>query len=154
MRLSIFFLLTFILLSSVACQTRTRSQSLELDENADPAKIILPDKATSPAVISLLNQAKRASNAKQYSKSEVLLERALRIEPRNATLWHYLAKLRLHQGQLDEAAGFAGRSNTMIRNDDKLRAENWKIIAHVRQQQGDANAAGKARLQVERLLRR
>ena len=71
-------------------------------------------------------------------------ERALDIEPENAWLWHRLAQVRLQQGRLDQAASFAAKSNTLAVSDPRLSAENWGLIASVRQQQGDLAGAREA----------
>jgi cytochrome c-type biogenesis protein CcmH/NrfG len=65
------------------------------------------------------------------------LERALRIEPRNPALWQDLAKLRLEQGQYQQAEGLAARSNAWVGDDKTLRAENWRIIGQARLKRGD-----------------
>ena len=77
-------------------------------------------------------------------KAEARLERALRIEPRNAALWYYMAKLRLHQGQYSQAAGLAAKSNSLDKGDRILQADNWRIIAHARYQNGDIAGAQRA----------
>ena len=40
------------------------------------------------------------------------LERALRIEPRNPSLWHELAGVRLLEGHYEQADSLAQRSNS------------------------------------------
>jgi Tfp pilus assembly protein PilF len=72
------------------------------------------------------------------------IERALRIEPRNARLWHELARLRLKQGQYAQAENVAARSNSWASDDRALRAENWRLIAESRKARGDAEGAQKA----------
>ncbi len=135
----------------IACTT-TRPPALEVP--SEPAsKIITPAPTTSPAVVDLLNQARAATQQGQLQRAEVLLERTVRIEPRNPTLWNYLAKLRLHQGRLQEAMGLAAKSNALSSStDDKLKADNWRIIAHARYQQGDMAGARKAQLKADALL--
>ncbi len=110
----------------------------------DPAKTIAPDRGTSSAVITLLDKARDATRAGDYQRAEVLLERTVRIEPRNASLWHYMAKLRLHQGRYDEAIGLSSKSNNLARGNSKLMADNWRIIAHARYQSGDRQGAEQA----------
>ena len=133
-------LLTLLLLASCASQTK---QGLELP-GEDPEKTISPDRHTSSAVISLLDKAREATRAGDYQRAEVLLERTVRIEPRNASLWHYMAKLRLHQGRYHEAIGLASKSSNLTRNNKALLADNWRIVAHARYQIGDQAGAQKA----------
>lgn len=112
---------------------------------------ILPDSRTSKTVLALLDNARSAAKAGQLHTAESQLERALRIEPRNAVLWHYMAKLRLHQDRITEAAGLAAKSNSLAGHDRKLQADNWRIIAHARHQQGDVTGAQHAQQKVEQL---
>lgn len=103
---------------------------------------VRPGDGTSRPVLALLEQANRAARQGELAVAEARLERALRIEPRNAVLWYYMAKLRLHQGRLEEAAGLAAKSNSLDRRDNRrLQADNWRIIAHARHQSGDESGA-------------
>lgn len=147
------YILLFVCsLFPIACTT-TRPPALEVP--GEPAnKVIIPAPQTSPAVVDLLNQARAATQQGQLQRAEVLLERTVRIEPRNPTLWNYLAKLRLHQGRLQEAMGLAAKSNALSSsNDDKLKADNWRIIAHARYQQGDVVGAREAQTKADTLLK-
>lgn len=127
----------------VACATPTPPPAIEVP-GEDPNKTVLPPPTTSAAVVNLLNQAREATRVGDLQRAEVLLERTVRIEPRNAALWHYLAKLRLHQARLQDAMGLAAKSNSLAGNDSKLKADNWRIIAHARQQTGDTRGAREA----------
>ena len=111
------------------------------ETTAIPREAILPDQSTSSAVKGLLEQARTASQAQQFQKSESLLERALRIEPGNAVLWHYMAKVHLYQEHFERAAGLALRSNSLATADKILQADNWRIILHARSHLGDAAGA-------------
>ena len=96
------------------------------------------------AVISLVNTA-HADIARGKSDAAVAsLERALRIEPSNPALWQELAKLRLQQGQYQQAEGLAARSNGWAGNNKTLRAENWRIIGQARLKRGDYPGAQSA----------
>ena len=112
---------------------------------------IRPSTSSRPAVLKLLEKARRAAKAGQFDVAEAQLERALRIEPRNATLWHYMARLRLEQGRMEQAAGLAARSNSFEHDDASLQANNWRIIAHARYQQGDIEAANAAQARADAL---
>ncbi|MEJ2360349.1 MAG: tetratricopeptide repeat protein [Gammaproteobacteria bacterium] len=133
----------------VACTT-TRPPALEVPhESAN--KLIYPSAKTSPAVVDLLNKAREATQHGQLQRAEVLLERTVRIEPRNPSLWNYLAKLRLHQGRFHQAMGLAAKSNALAGSDKKLKADNWRIIAHARYQQGDMAGAREAQRKADAL---
>ena len=76
--------------------------------------------------------------------------RARRIAPRDARLWQQLARIRLQQGQYQQAESLAARSNTWAGSDNALRAENWKLIAQARDARGDAAGARAAQQNAER----
>lgn len=85
------------------------------------------------AALALLEQATQDLNAGQLDQASADLERALRIEPDNATLWHYLGQTRLHQGKYQEAEAFAAKSNILAKDDPALRARNSWLINATRQ---------------------
>lgn len=106
-----------------------------------------------PAVVALLNRANRDAAAGRQGASAASLERAIKIEPGNAWLWHRLAQTRLKQNQPAEAASIAARSNSLAGNDDALRARNWRLIATVHQLRGESVAAKAAQRKAESLER-
>ncbi len=127
-------------------------QGFELEPTTPDQPQIRPSPQTSKAALALLAKARQAANEGQLSVAEAQLERALRIEPQNAVLWHYMAKLRLHQGQFSQAAGLAAKSNSLDQADPRLQADNWRIIAHARYQKGDEAGAEAAQRQAEQLM--
>jgi len=146
------------LLLAAACTTTTtlpepqQQSGFEIETMAEQGEAqIRPDNSTSQTVLALLDRAQSAAQSGQLHTAESQLERALRIEPRNPVLWHYMAKLRLHQNRLSEAAGLAAKSNTLAGQNRALRADNWRIIAHARQQQGDEAGAYQAQRKVDSL---
>lgn len=105
------------------------------------------------AVASLVDHARLDVAAGRYDTANANLERALRIEPRNAALWRELARLRLQQGQYQQAENLAARSNAYAGTNKVLRAANWRLIGDARSQQGDvagAQAAFRKADEVER----
>ena len=92
--------------------------------------------ATSQTVLALLNQAKIQEQAGDSERAAAVLERALRIEPRNAQLWHRLALLRLQQGKLGLAESLAAKSSALAGDDDLLKRKNNTIIEQARILQG------------------
>lgn len=146
------FVLLLCLLLGACSNTAERQKSAFAVGEEKPAKEkILPSAKTSKTVLALLQRANQAAKAGQLHTAESQLERALRIEPRNAVLWHYLAKLRLHQNRLDEAAGMASKSNALAGREKKLRIDNWRIIGHARHQKGDTKGARAAQRKIEKL---
>ena len=145
-----FLLLLSCALLPIACTT-THPPELQVPNEASD-KIIYPSPQTSPAVVKLLNEAHTAIEQGDYPRADVLLERTVRIEPRNPALWNYLAKLRLHEGHLQQAMDLAAKSNVLAGDDNKLKADNWRIIAHARYQNGDMAGASSAEQKADMLL--
>ncbi len=97
-----------------------------------------------PAVISLVDAARSDAGGGKLDSASASLERALRIEPNNPALWQELAKLRLQQGQYQQAEGLAARSNGWAGSNKSLRADNWRIIGQARLKRGDYAGAQNA----------
>lgn len=146
----IYIVFIFVL---AGCAAPTTQPTVALP-GEDPDKTVMPDRGTSNAVISLLEKARDATREGDYQRAEVLLERTVRIEPRNASLWHYLAKLRLHQTRYNEAIGLAQKSNNLAHTNNHLKADNWRIIAHARSQLGDMAGAQAAQSEANSLKNR
>ncbi|WP_432823521.1 tetratricopeptide repeat protein [Trichloromonas sp.] len=112
---------------------------------APPAK---PSENT--AVVALLQKSQSQSSAGQWDAASASLERALRIEPRNPALWQRLARVRLDQGDYAQAENLAAKSNSLAGSDQRLRAENWRIIGQARSKRGDQAGARAAFERAER----
>jgi tetratricopeptide (TPR) repeat protein len=104
----------------------------------------LPPASGNRAVIALLDRAQLDADAGRPDAASSTLERALRIEPRNARLWHELAQLRLAQGQYAQAISLAQKSNSFAGAQRRLQALNWRVIGQARIAQGNADAGQKA----------
>jgi len=105
-----------------------------------------PPREMNPAVVSLLNRANRDQRNGDSARAAANIERALKIEPDNAWLWHRLALARFAQGQVGQAAALAAKSNTLVAanpGNRALMAKNWLLIARVHTQRGE-NIAAKA----------
>jgi predicted Zn-dependent protease len=157
-----FFVLIAALLAGCAAtappQTQSPSPSPPAPVETAPAPAPaapLPPAASAPprqnpAVMRLMASAQEDIAASRLGSAEATLERALRISPRDARLWQQLARIRLRQGQYQQAESLAARSNTWAGSDDALRAENWKLIAQARDALGDAAGARAAEQNAER----
>lgn len=100
-----------------------------------------PPASDNSAVVALLDTAHRDAATGRLDSAAASLERALRIEPRNATLWHELARVRLEQNQGTQAIQLATKSNTLAGDNHRLRAQNWRVIGQARAQSGDHRGA-------------
>ena len=108
---------------------------------AEPAA---PVNSNNSAVVALLSNAGRQQQGGDIPGAAATLERALRIEPRNARLWHRLAALRLDQQQYRMAADLADKSNSLAPDDRELTRANWRLIARARSALGDSEGARQA----------
>lgn len=88
-----------------------------------------------PATDALVALADRQAAAGDVAQAAAQLERALRIRPQDAELWQKLALLRLRNGEFDQAAALAARSDSLAGNNDAVRAENRRIVDLARARQ-------------------
>ncbi len=92
----------------------------------------------SRAVQVLSDRASDQQRQGDYAAATVSLERALRISPDDAELWHQLADVRLAQGRYDLVTQLAAKSNSLAAPADReLQRANWSIIAKALKAQGD-----------------
>ena len=97
-----------------------------------------------PAVVALLDTAEQQANEGDLEAAAASLERAIRIDPRNPSLWYHLATLRLSQGDADSAEQLAVKSNSLSIGNSIQQARNWSLIARARRSQGDIAGAQEA----------
>lgn len=97
-----------------------------------------------PAVTALENDIETDLKAGSYEEAAASLERAIRIQPKNAELWHVLADVRLRQQQPGLAEDLAKKSNLLAKDNLELVRSNWKIIAETRTLKGDYAGASEA----------
>lgn len=97
-----------------------------------------------PAVVALLDTAQRQSSHGHPDRAAATLERAVKIEPRNARLWQQLARLRLQQGKWSLAENLASKSSALATNEPDIQIQNWRLIAEARGRQGDRQGADRA----------
>lgn len=93
----------------------------------------------------LLRQIESALQQGDDSRAEMLLERALRIDSRRASLWHDLARIRYRQSSYEESVTLAQRSNRLAPGKPILQQENWSLIAQAKDALGDSSGAIQAR---------
>lgn len=99
-----------------------------------PAQLALatPVPTGGPAAMALAKRADQQIKANDLMAAAATLERALRIEPNNATLWSRLAEVRLRQGDKAQAEQLALKSNGLAGGNGALKARNDQIIAQAR----------------------
>ncbi len=99
----------------------------------------------SPAVSALVLAANQNSKSGNVESATTTLERAIRIEPRNATLYYKLALLKLKQSQPRLAEDLAKKAALLASNDTQLKKHSWLLIARAREVQGDLKGGKEAR---------
>ena len=102
-------------------------------------------KQREPVIIALLNEADAFASKGQSEKAAASIERALRIDPKYALLWHRLAVVRIQQQHWQQAIAMARKSNALAANNNKLKSENWGVIATAYEKLGKKQKANEAR---------
>lgn len=114
-----------------------------------PQQIALVRPESSRAVRNLMQRAAAQKRAGDYDGAQASLERALRIEPRNARLWNRLAHLYAAQDDFAQVEQLAAKSNALLDSaaqaDQVLQADNWSLIARARESLGNPAGARQAR---------
>jgi len=104
----------------------------------------------SPAVSALALAANQNSTSGNIESATTTIERAIRIEPRNATLYYKLALLRLQQSKPRLAEDLAKKAALLASNDTQLKKHSWLLVARAREMQGDLKGGKDARAKANR----
>ncbi|MCG6888734.1 MAG: tetratricopeptide repeat protein [Gammaproteobacteria bacterium] len=116
-----------LLLSSSACQLNeqpTDNRYQRVLETTVPGS-----PPPSGPVVQLQNQALAAINEDQYQLAIDYLQRAIKIQPRDAWSWHYLADIYWRQGQYDRCLAMIDRSSGYVVDDARLTDANAALRA-------------------------
>ncbi len=114
------------------------------DNGGHPVKTVIPAASSDSPVLALMKEADDSSASGRLDNAAATLERAIRIQPRNALLWQKLAEVRLQQHQPGLAEDLAKKSNILAKDNKSLIRNNWSIIADARRQRGDGQGASEA----------
>lgn len=98
-----------------------------------------------PAVKELLADASAAEAAGDYGQAAVLLERALRIQPRDPEILQNMAEVQLHLKDYEQALNFAVRSYDTGPRVGEICSRNWRTIGVARERLGDPSGASEAK---------
>ena len=104
-------------------------------------------------VISLVKAARASLKAGRTDQAGASLERALRIEPRNAWVYQALSQLHIVTQQSEQAESEAKKSMSLGKRNPYLDVENWRLLAEARRLRGDAAGAADAQARHEDLQR-
>lgn len=107
---------------------------------------------TNPAVAELTDQAERAEAAGDLGQAAVLLERAMRIQPRDPELLQQMAEVQLQRGAYEQALNFATRSHDVGPRVGELCARNWRTMSVAQERLGRASEAREALARADRCM--
>ena len=83
----------------------------------------------SPASRALVTQAQTQRKKGDLPGATVSLERALRIEPRNALLWIEMGRLRMDQRNFPQAEAMGRKAVSMAIGDERTQSQAWLLVA-------------------------
>lgn len=102
----------------------------------------------------VLALARLAETARAEGRHDVALghwQRALRIEPGNAFIWHEIAETQLALRRGDQADSAARKSTSVARGNLWLEMRNWRLIAAARRLLFDSAGAAAATAKADAL---
>lgn len=118
-------------------------------EELKPFKPFESGTSLSPAVGALVLSANQNAQGGDLDSAAVSIERAIRIEPRNAVLFYKLAVLRIQQSKPRLAEDLAKKSALLASDDNMLKKQSWLLIAYAREMQRDFAGAKEARAKAD-----
>ncbi len=119
---------------------------IERDGTDEPgAEAVTTAPRTASATLALVTEARAASAADNHANAVAYLERAVRIEPRNARLWIELSAAHLANGNVSAAHQHARKAIALSGQDSALNRLAWLAFADIREAQGNAAEAGAIR---------
>lgn len=86
---------------------------------------------TGPAA-ALYLEAEKALQAGRYDAAEMLLERALRIEPQNPHYWYTMAQVKYRQGRYQETVQFCLKAESLAGKKSPLAPRNRELLEQAR----------------------
>jgi tetratricopeptide (TPR) repeat protein len=148
-----------LILVLAACASTNQQRPADLEDRAvvDGEVLPLPDQQVisaeplngAPPVSAVVKRLMASAQAQRdqgnWDAAAGSLERALRIEPRNAILWGRLADVRFEQRAWRNAIQLAAKSNTLAGNNITLKRQNWYLMANAYEALGDQINAQKFR---------
>ena len=115
-------------------------------QNITPAPVPQPQTAvpSAPAILALIAEADQNVQTGNYESGAVKIERALRIDARNANLTYKLAEIRLKQEQPRLAEDLAKKAALLAETNHELKKRCWLLIAEAKRLQNDPDGAQQA----------
>jgi tetratricopeptide (TPR) repeat protein len=111
-----------------------------------PASPPAPPRApSSDATDALVRTSQEASLRGDYRGAIAALERAIRIDGRNADLWARLSVAYLRDGRINPARQYANRATTLAGNRPDWKRAAWLAVAAIEEQVGNQAEADRLR---------
>jgi tetratricopeptide (TPR) repeat protein len=95
--------------------------------------------------LALLQQSRRSADSGDLASAIAYVERAIRLSPRDASLWLQLARLQIGAGQPGRAEQTAQKALSLSSRQRDLQRDSWLVIADAREAQGDHDGAARIR---------
>ena len=111
----------------------------EVDPSAPPADEPAPQPTA--ATLALVSAAQTAMAEQQHDSAIAYLERAVRIDPRNAELWIELSAAHLADNNLPAATQHVRKAIALAAQDPALTRRAWLQMADIREAEGNASEA-------------
>jgi tetratricopeptide (TPR) repeat protein len=105
-----------------------------------------------PAVKELIADADAAEAAGDHNQAAVLLERALRIQPRDPELLQSMAEVQLQMQDYEQALSFAVQSYDSGPRVGEICSRNWRTIGVARERLGDHSGSAEAQERATRCM--
>ena len=124
----------------------SRDEQDALSDERDELEKVLGSKARLKTMIKkeLLADADAAETAGDYGQAAVLLERALRIQPRDPELLQSMAEVQLQMKDYEQALSFAVQSYDSGPRVGEICSRNWRTIGVARERLGDHAGSAEA----------
>jgi len=151
MKKSILFKLLLVISLVVSVENLPAASYIKVDSSSAVKALLIN---ASNAYKRGMRETDTVKRNQAFEQAAASLERALRINPRQPTLWHNLAGVRLTQGDWMRAANLATNSNMHAGNDVQyyqLRIRNWMLITLACEGMGDMTCAREARNRAQNL---
>ena len=110
-----------VLLAAFGAVATHTATALEREDDELRTQRAATARGQNPVVLALLESAERELGAGRPEQASTLLERALRIEPRNPTVWHYLSLAHVELGNTPQAEAMAAKSRSLVAGDRGIR---------------------------------
>lgn len=128
--------------STVPGTSSTPPESPNNQELADEAK---PNAASNSAALLLLAQSESLRTEGKDEQAIAMVERAIRLEPRNGDLWVQLGRLNYETNEYARAEQYARRGISLTQAGSETSKRGWLLLADVSEARGDIEGANQIR---------